>query len=57
MPDFAEALQKSKEIVSFQFIHLLKQKDKVRMYFFYLIGVCQVPKQAVTAIQRVLRNI
>ena len=52
MPDFAEALQKSKgKLFPFGFIHLLKAKRQSKNVLFYLIGVLpEYQNKAVTAI-------
>ena len=52
MPDFAEALQKSKgKLFPFGFLHLLKAKRQSKNVLFYLIGVLpEYQNKAVTAI-------
>ena len=52
MPDFAEALQKSKgRLFPFGFLHLLKAKKQSKNVLFYLIGVLpEYQNKAVTAI-------
>ncbi len=52
MPDFAEALQKSKgNLFPFGFLHLLKAKRQSKNVIFYLIGVLpEYQNKAVTAI-------
>nr|WP_309754996.1 GTP cyclohydrolase [Flavobacterium sp.] len=52
MPDFAQALQKSKgKLFPFGFIHLLKAKRQSKNVLFYLIGVLpEYQNKAVTAI-------
>lgn len=52
MPDFAEALQKSKgKLFPFGFLHLLKAKKQSKNVLFYLIGVLpEYQNKAVTAI-------
>ena len=52
MPDFAEALQKSKgKLFPFGFLHLLKARKQSKNVLFYLIGVLpEYQNKAVTAI-------
>ena len=52
MPDFAEALQKSKgKLFPFGFIHMLKARKQSKNVLFYLIGVLpEYQNKAVTAI-------
>ena len=52
MPDFAEALQKSKgRLFPFGFLHLLKAKRQSKNVLFYLIGVLpEYQNKAVTAV-------